>query len=109
MAAVDELAGGECKIPANFEFGDLPHFVNHCGLAKKVLWVFEYTMVLMAFYFFTLGCSILFVPLFKGYSSITESLAKNQLYFDLLPNLVVMAVFILTKLRYYYPPILELE
>jgi hypothetical protein len=98
-----------CKVPKDFKFEDIPAFVIHCNIAQKVLWVFEYIMILMAFYFFTLGCTILFVPLFKGYSSILETMAKNQLYFDLLPNLVVLAVFILGKLRYYLPKIAEME
>jgi hypothetical protein len=65
-------------------------------------------MIAMAFYFFILSFSILVVPLIKGYSSILQTMAKNQLYFDLLPNLLVMTVFILRRLSSYNSTIADL-
>lgn len=72
--------------------------------------ILEYVMILMAFYFFVSALIILLAPLFKGYSSIGKTLTKNQLYFDLLPNLIVMGVFVLVKLRKFgYEEVIALE
>ena len=44
------------------------------------------------------GLIIILVPLFKGYASILKTFRKNQVYFDLVPNMIVMVVFILRHL-----------
>lgn len=92
----------------DFGVEDIPAFVSNCSSAKIVLLLVEYLMIAMAFYFFILSFSILVVPLIKGYSSILQTMAKNQLYFDLLPNLLVMTVFILRRLSSYNSTIADL-
>jgi len=84
-------------------------FLRRCNSANTVLQVFEFLMVVLAFYFTVSALCILLVPLLKGYSSIGQTLAKNQLYFDLLPNMLVMAVFILAILKDHYEEVAQLE
>ena len=58
-------------------------------------------MILLALYFVIIGLVILLAPLFKGYATFGKTLAKPPLYFDLLPNFIVIVVLVFHKLEYY--------
>ena len=77
---------------------ELHDILVNCPPAKKVLTAIELCLIGFAFYFFVTGLITVLVPLFKGYASILKTLRKNQVYFDLVPNMIVMVVFILRQL-----------
>ena len=87
-----------CKFESKFNIIELHDILLHCAPANKVLTAIEFCLIGFAFYFLVTGLIIILVPLFKGYASILKTLRKNQVYFDLVPNMIVMVVFILRHL-----------
>ena len=73
-------------------------WIHSCPAALKVLNIIEDLMIVLAAYFLFIGLIVLCAPLFKGYVSFAATLVKFNLYFDLLPNAIIVVILILKKL-----------